>query len=116
MITIFLLDSSEAALKGSIDDSSSLYSLHKRLFSQPPATNFFGQATESKQGTTKIKLPPLPQKYFVHLWRSLHDLVNLSKIFFFVSTVKMLAGWFNGQTKVQGTFKSLGRVLGWTGY
>lgn len=75
--TTFSLDAADNALKGSIDDSSSLHSLHKRLFSQPPATNFFGQATESKQGTTKIKLPPLPQKYFVHLWRSLHDLVNL---------------------------------------
>lgn len=60
--------------KGIDDDSSSLQSLHKRLFSQPTQTNFFGHTSETKQGTTKIKLPPLPQKYFVHLWRSLHDL------------------------------------------
>ena len=55
-------------------DRSSLHSLHQRLFLQPTSSNFTFSATETKP--PKLKLPPLPQKHFYHLWRSLHDLVS----------------------------------------
>lgn len=72
---LYLFLDSNLPSRSSHDDRSSLHSLHQRLFLQPPVSSIFGHSTEARQ--TKLKLPPLPQKYFVHLWRSLHDLVNI---------------------------------------
>jgi hypothetical protein len=70
----------DAPTKGDRDDTSSLDSLHRRLFHASQPASLFGHASQpasqsASQGQAKLKLPPLPQKYFVHLWRSLHDLV-----------------------------------------
>lgn len=54
-----------------VGDSASLQSLHNRLFS-------WSKDDQRKSGANK--LPHLPRDYFVHLWKSLHDLIEFGNI------------------------------------
>ena len=61
------------------DETTSLRSLQRRLFMNDSAIKL----SEKKKNPSKdnsLKLPPLPRDYFVHLWKSLHDLIEFGNL------------------------------------
>ena len=66
------------------NDSASLRSLQRRLFAVSQPLTSPGEASALEENKTKTttgsKLPPLPRDYFVHLWKSLHDLIEFGNL------------------------------------
>ncbi len=68
-------------------ESNSLSSLQRRLFFAPAsgsnditASVNVNDSNDAKQKSMGPKLPPLPRENFVHLWKSLHDLIEFGTL------------------------------------